>query len=69
MLSVNVLNEKKKFDGSVNSLAEAKAGDSTGVVSLIIRNGKPATPPPYHSSFEPDIFSFFRALRYANCLM
>lgn len=41
MLSVNILNQKKKFDGSVNTVAEARAGDSTGVVTLILRNGNP----------------------------
>ena len=35
-----MVSEKKKFDGSVVRIAEAVAGDSTGVVTIIIRNGK-----------------------------
>jgi hypothetical protein len=34
------VSEKKKFDGSVVKQAEAVAGDGTGVVTLIARNGK-----------------------------
>ena len=40
MQSVNVVTEKKKFDGSTVVVAECLAGDATGVVLLIARNGK-----------------------------
>jgi hypothetical protein len=33
------VSEKKKFDGSVNKLGEAVVGDSTGIVTLLVRNG------------------------------
>jgi len=36
---VKVVSEKKKFDGSIVKQAEAVAGDATGVVTLIVRNG------------------------------
>lgn len=37
---MTIVSEKKKFDGSVVKQAEAVAGDGTGVVTLIARNGK-----------------------------
>ena len=39
-MSVNLVTEKKKFDGSVVKVAECIIGDSTGIVALIARNGK-----------------------------
>ena len=41
VLSVNILTEKKKFDGHSITVAEVVGGDSTGIVTLIVRNGKP----------------------------
>ena len=38
--SVTVITEKKKFDGSTVVVAECLAGDASGVVILIARNGK-----------------------------
>ena len=40
VISVNVISEKKKFDGSVVKVAECVVGDSTGIATLIARNGK-----------------------------
>ena len=40
MESVNIVTEKKKFDGSVVRVAECIVGDATGVVILVVRNGK-----------------------------
>lgn len=34
-----MVSEKKKFDGNVVKIAEAIAGDSTGIVTLLVRNG------------------------------
>ena len=34
-----MVSEKKKFDGNVVKIAEAVAGDSTGIVTLLVRNG------------------------------
>ena len=37
---MSVTTEKKKFDGSLIRVAECTVGDATGVVTLIVRNGK-----------------------------
>lgn len=37
---MNIVTEKKKFDGSTVTVAECVVGDSTGVATLIARNGK-----------------------------
>ena len=39
------MTEKKKFDGSTVTVAECLAGDSTGVVTIVARNGKSLTMP------------------------
>lgn len=48
---MKVVSEKKKFDGSIVKQAEAVAGDSTGVVTLIVRNGK-------HIAYHPNSSSY-----------
>ena len=37
---MTILSHKKKFDGTANIIGEARAGDSTGIVTIIFRNGK-----------------------------
>lgn len=39
VVSVSVVTEKLKFDGSTMKIAECVVGDSTGVANLIARNG------------------------------
>ena len=36
---MNIISEKKKFDGHSVVVAKSVVGDCTGVVTLIVRNG------------------------------
>ena len=40
MEAVNLITEKKKFDGTVVKVAECIVGDASGTVILVVRNGK-----------------------------